>query len=325
VTQFPKVVVVLINWNREQDTIECIQSIQSSTYPNVSVLVVDNGSTEESFEILRKSVDQEIVIEAKANLGFTGGCNLGMEHALKQGADYIFLLNNDTVIGETTIELLVNSAEFDPRVGVVGPKIRFYQPENLVWFGGAHFRRSFLAARMVGYGIEDKGQFDTISDIPFASGCAALIKRQVIEKVGYLDDDYFAVMEDLDYSLRITGAGFLIRYIPQAVIKHKESVSSGGHNAPQYVYYQTRNSFLFRRKWSNNLAHNLSAMFYWNSYHIKRLIGFLLTGKWRSTLGLIYGVRDGIWNVTGRKEFDHLKQKRLPFLRRNRITNDPSN
>jgi GT2 family glycosyltransferase len=225
---------------------------------------------------------------------------------LQQGADYVLLLNNDTVIAKGAIEELVRAAEEDATIGIISPKILFYEPRDLVWFGGAEFNDRCLTGRMVGYGLEDLGQFDQERDIAFVSGCAMLIRRQVIETVGLLWDDLFAVMEDLDYSLRVARHGYRLRYVPVAVVWHKESMSAGGHDAPQYVYYQTRNALLLRRKWANGLYQRPLSGVYALLYFSMRTVRFAWQRKWRSILGLVYGVRDGLLGRKGRCEYNLL-------------------
>lgn len=307
-TVFPFLAIILVNWNRSKDTLKCIQSIKNSTYPNYNIIVVDNGSCNDSLFELRKNKSDFILLEVGDNLGFTGGNNLGIRYALAHGADYIFILNNDTVIANDCIEKMMSAAESDKSIGIITPKILFYSNRKLVWFGGSKYNTRFITGRLVGYGVTDVGQFDAEQDIPWATGCAMLIRKKVIESVGLLDDHFFAVAEDLDYSLRIREKGHRIYYLPSAVIWHKESISAGGSDAPQYVYYQTRNFLILRKKWATTWDHLMLAQVYAFMYFGKRISLFWYRGKWRSGVGVILGIWDGISGITGRKEYKMLSR-----------------
>lgn len=306
---FPKVSVVLVNWNRAGDTLECLRSLWSSSYPVLEIIVIDNGSSDNSIVRLRQAEGPFVLLTTGDNLGFTGGNNRGMQYALEQGADYVMLLNNDTVIAPDAIEQLIRVAEADKTIGLVSPKIRFYVPTERIWFGGADFNLRYFRARMIGYGLEDVGQFDEEHDIAFASGCAMLIRRSVLETVGLLCDDFFAVMEDIDYSFRVRQQGYRVRYVPTAFVLHKESISAGGHDAPQYVYYQTRNSFLLSSRWTDDARSLVIARIYAFLYFFRRLIRFALRGKWWSIAGLLCGMLDGLLGRFGRKEWALLSKK----------------
>jgi hypothetical protein len=233
---------------------------------------------------------------------------MGIRHALAQGADYIFILNNDTVIAKDCIEKMISAAETDKSIGIITPKILFYANRELVWFGGSEYNSRFITGRLVGYEIMDSGQFDSEQDIPWATGCAMVIRTKIIESVGFLDDHFFAVAEDLDYSLRIREKGHRIYYLPSAVIWHKESISSGGSDAPQYAYYQTRNSLILRKKWAKTWNHLIVAQVYAFMYFGKRILQFWYRRKWRSAVGVILGIWDGISGITGRKEYKILSR-----------------
>lgn len=298
----PRVSVVLVNWNRAQDTLECIRSLRESIYPGFEIIVVDNGSSDDSIERISQESGELILLEAGDNLGFTGGNNLGIQYAIEHGADYVLLLNNDTIIASDALEKMVKVAESDSRIGIVSPKILFYDRPKMVWFGGSEFDRRFITARMIGYGVKDAGQFDQDREIPFASGCVMLIRRSVIEAVGLLWNGFFAVMEDIDFGLRVAKEGYRIIYFPSAVVWHKESMSAGGHDAPQYVYYQTRNKFFLNGRWAGSLSRFAIAEIYALLYSLKRMLRFAWQRKWRSILGILYGVWDGVTGQSGRRE-----------------------
>ncbi|MBN1183767.1 MAG: glycosyltransferase family 2 protein [Bacteroidales bacterium] len=299
---FGNVYIILVNWNRPQDTLECVRSINKSNYLDYKIIVVDNGSSDNSIRLIEDEGGDLVLLQSKENLGFTGGNNLGIEYALEQNADYIFLLNNDTIVAADGILKMLEVMNSDSNIGIVSPKILFYDRPDIIWFGGATFNEYFIIGRMNGYGSKDDSLYNKQDDIPFASGCAMLIRRKVIENTGVLCNDFFAVMEDIEFSLRVRNNGYKIKYVPSSLVYHKESITAGGHDAPQYVYYQTRNTFVLRRHLGKiNRFHILSHIFS-ITYFLKRVLKFISRRKWRSILGIIFGVVDGITGKLGKHE-----------------------
>lgn len=309
-TDFPLLTIILVNWNRSQDTLNCIQSIYASTYPNYCIVVVDNGSCDDSLLHLRQHKSRFVLLEAGDNMGFTGGNNLGIRYALNHNAAYVLLLNNDTFVAPDALEKMMRVAESDKCIGIVTPKILFHPKRHIIWSAGTDYNSRYMIGHLSGYNLEDVGQLDHERALVWATGCAMLIQRKVITEVGLLCDDYFAVGEDMDYSLRVTKAGYWIRYEPSAVIWHKESASAGGHDAPQYVYYQMRNYFLVHERWAKNLKQLIMSRGFVLLYAGKRLLRLAIQGKWRSLLGILYGIRDAFIGRRGRREYKVLTKQR---------------
>lgn len=299
----PRVCIILLNWNRPGDTLECIWSLRESSYAHYQIVVVDNGSTDDSLARLRRDGGELTLLAAGQNLGFTGGNNHGMEYALAHGADYVWLLNNDTLVPPQTLATLVQAAESEPQVGIISPKILFHPDRRLLWFGGADYDQRFLIGRCPGYGQVDNGQFDRAQDVAWVTGCAMFIRRRVLEDIGLLCDEYFSNAEDLDYCLSAAQAGYRIRYVPAAVIWHKEAVAFGGHDTPRYVYYQTRNLLFLHNRWARPARRLLISQIYALLYFGKRAVLFARRKKWRSILGLGYGIRDGLLGRYGCREY----------------------
>jgi len=289
-----KVAVILVNWNNHADTLECLRSLQSSSYQPREVLVVENGSRPESVQALRGAAGCDLLIESAQNLGFTGGNNLGIRTALERGADFVFVLNNDTIVNEATIATLVNGLEAAPDAGIAAPKIRFYKPDNLVWYAGGRFSTAAQNPVMIGYQAVDDGRWDVPGNVDFASGCAMLIRREILERLGGFADEYFAVWEDVELSLRVRSAGHPIAYVPGSLVWHKESAASGGLDAPGYVYYQMRNRFLFLGRRGLPWLPRVTGFCYALAYVVKRSLVFVLAGHWAGVAAIAAGARDGM-------------------------------
>ena len=244
----PQVFIIILNWNNYQDTKECLDSLKGITYPNYKIIVVDNGSVDKSGERLRKEFPQCIFIRNESNLGFAEGNNVGIEHALNDGADYILLLNNDTIVKPGFLEPLVRTADIDEEIGVVGPMVYFYDEPKVIQSIGARISLWKGSHSIIGIWEADKGQYNTLMKVDYVSGAALLAKRRMIKDVGLLDADYFLYSEEVDWCYRATKAGYKIMAVPESKIWHKVSSSTGGTRSPVSAYFLTRNRILFMRK-----------------------------------------------------------------------------
>lgn len=254
-----KVSVVIINYNGQEDTNECLKSLENveSLSFELSIIVIDNAS-KKPFAI-EKSLKRNIeVLYSKENLGFSGGNNLGIKHSLKNGAEYIVLLNNDTLVEKLFINILVEEAQKHPNIGIVVPKIYFAkgyefhkdkyaekEKGRVIWYAGGIMDWTHLIGSHKGVDQVDVGQFDKEEETDFATGCCMLVKKEVFEKAGFLDNRYFLYYEDADLSIRVKKSGFKIIYAPKSVIWHKNAGSTGGSGSSLQDYFITRNRLLF--------------------------------------------------------------------------------
>jgi GT2 family glycosyltransferase len=225
----PTIYVVLVNWNGRDVTLDCLASLHAVTYRQMKILVVDNASTDGSAQAFAEGYPDVEVLLQKENLRFAGGNNVGIRHALKQGADAIMLLNNDTLVDPGFIEPMVDRLLSDPSCGIVAPKILYADAPQSIWFAGGEISMWTGTMRHTGIRERDHGQFDMARTIDYASGCCLLTSRTVIEKAGMLDELYFMYSEDADWSMRVRNAGYRIVFEPQAKVWHRLSVSAGGH------------------------------------------------------------------------------------------------
>lgn len=222
----PRVSVIVLNWNGLDLTKECLDSLQKVSYPNLEVILVDNGSLDGSQGYFRENYPWVRLIENSRNLGFAGGNNVGMRSALKGDVDYILLLNNDTVVDPRFIDELVEKGESRADIGVLCPKIYYYDDPDIIWYAGGSISLLRGASRHFGFREIDMGQHDTPREVNFVTGCAFFIKRAVIEKIGLLDEAFFIYSEDADWSTRAVKAGYRCWYVPASRIWHKEGMSS---------------------------------------------------------------------------------------------------
>lgn len=230
-----------------KDTCELIDSIPFND--SMEVIVVDNASIQDEATSIQKNYPRVKVIRSEKNLGFAGGNNLGIKTSKGK---YIFLVNNDTIFKDFNIQSLIDRLDSSPKIGVVCPKILFSWGKNPIQFTG-YTPLSIVTVRnkSIGFGEEDRGQYNIPHSTPYAHGAAMMIKREVIDKVGLMPECYFLYYEELDWSMMITRAGYEIWYEPNCTIYHKESQTTG-QNSPLRTYFITRNRLLLvKRNWES--------------------------------------------------------------------------
>lgn len=247
VIKYPLVYILTLSWNQCADTLECLASLQKTSYPNYRLLVVDNHSTDGSVEAITQCFPRVEVIANRQNIGFAAAANRGIEHALCHGAEYVFLLNNDTIVEPTTLEEMVSQA-MALDVGMVAPKIYYYADPQRIWSVGSHRHPLTLEKMRGGEDELDQGQWEDVVQLDFLTGCGLLLPRHFLEDVGLFDERFFIFYEDSDLCLRARKRGYRLLMTPKAKMWHKVSVSSGGRDSPFERYWMARSSVLFFRK-----------------------------------------------------------------------------
>ncbi len=306
----PRVAIILVNWNNDHDTLACVDSLKQSTFKTFDIIIVDNGSRVDSVQRLKARQNEYYLMLSEQNTGYTGGNNLGIAHAMSLGVDFVFLLNNDTLIAETALATLVEAMRQDPQVGVVTPKIFFHPDRHVLWAAGTSFNQGILMGKNLGYLSEDCAAYNRRAYLDYAVGCALLIRREVVETVGTLTADYFCHYEDVDYGLRVNRRGYKILYEPSAIVWHKESASTGGRDNPYIVYYQTRSAFVFRHRWSQSTRHSVESHSYYLAYCAARICRFLGRGNFRGIAAIFLAIADALRGRLGRREYQVLSKKR---------------
>lgn len=235
----PKISVILLNLNAYQDTRDCLESLRQVRYDNFEITVVDNGSVDDSASRLAREFASVTFLRSERNLGFTGGNNLGIDHALQRGAKYVLLLNNDTLVDPEFLRILIEAAETDDKIGMVGPKIYYASEPRRIWYAGG--RTNSWGCHHIGLDEFDTGtKFSRIEQTGFISGCAMLIKSRVLQEIGLLDDRLFVYHEDTDLCMRARKANYTCVFVPQSVIWHKISRTCG-RESNFTLYLSTRN------------------------------------------------------------------------------------
>jgi hypothetical protein len=242
-----RLLVILVNYRRADDTMECLASLMKSTFDGFDVMVVDNGSRDGSVEKIRTRFPAVAVIAHPENLGFVGGNNTGLRRALSEGYSSALLLNNDTVVDPGMLRALAATADERADAGIVGGKIYYADAPDRLWFAGGVLNRRSGAVSHRGMHERDTGRYDAVLPCDFVTGCCMLIRRDVLQQVGLLGEEYFAYYEDCDYALRARAAGFRAYYQPAARLWHKVS-STAQWDSPVYHYFTSRNRLLLLRK-----------------------------------------------------------------------------
>lgn len=286
---YPKVSIIILNWNGKEDTLECLESLYQIDYPNYEIILVDNDSNDSSVELFKEKYPEIEIIQNKENLGFAEGNNIGIKKAINSGTEYVLLLNNDTTVSQNFLTELIDAAK-DIDVGIAGPMVYFYDYPNkiqstghkILWNRGkpSDLRRNKI----------DNGKLENIENVDCVCGCAFLAKSEVFKKIGYLNKNYFLYWEETELCVRASKAGYNIIFVPKAKIWHKGGTKSKASGL--YNYYVNRNAFWFMKQHSTGkqyisfLLYFLAFRFWYltavNLLYYKNIHGFMsfLKGCW---------------------------------------------
>jgi GT2 family glycosyltransferase len=244
---YPSVWITTLSWNRKMHTLEWLHSLSRLDYPNFRVLIVDNGSTDGSVEAIREAAPDVELVENGRNLGYARGFNVGMRHAFERGADYVLIMNNDSIIDPQALRALVEEAEKDPRVGFVSGKVyHYWRPEEIQTIG-THPHPYLVTGPQIGSGETDRGQYDVPAERELTDDVYLLVRREVVERIGGFDEDFgYYGHENVDWCIRARRAGFKIMYAPGAKLWHKGR--TGGGWTALYLYHQAKNDYVLVAK-----------------------------------------------------------------------------
>ncbi|MCX6354502.1 MAG: glycosyltransferase family 2 protein [Candidatus Aureabacteria bacterium] len=289
----PSVAAIVLNYRRPQDTIECVRSLQGSEEIGLAVIIVDNGSGDDSAERIAAAFPALTLLRAPSNLGYAGGNNIGIREALRGGAEYLFIVNNDCTVAPDAVAKMFDAAR-SSGAGIVSPAVYEYSRPDILQYAG--YRNLHLLAQgiPIGEGEIDRGQYAQGKEMNAAPGCAMMIGRSVFEKVGLFDERFFCYSEELDLCRRATEAGYRILFDPAAHVWHKKAATLD-ERSPEYLYYLTRGRLIYARKhlgWYGFLFVFLP--YFLTVKLLKGIIVSLFSGRPRNAAALLRAVG---WNL----------------------------
>ena len=276
--------VIVLNYNGYNDTAECIESVLQNTYQSYKILIVDNASSDGSINKLQEKFPEISVLEMEENIGYAGANNKGIEWAIKRGAEYICLLNNDTKIEKNCLQILIDKIK-NNKYTLVGPTTLFWST-NLIHTTGLKFNFYRGEAKLLNYKQEAASMQEGSISCDYLEGTCLMFTKKLIEKVGYFSEDYFLYYEETDWCCRIKKMGLPIFCIPQALLWHKGSASVKKVSGLKQ-YFDIRNRIIFEKR---NAAAGARLCFY--VYFTLQICWWLLTG--RCNKSLFRAVRDGL-------------------------------
>lgn len=287
----PLVSFIAVNYIHIKDTVEFLESALQITYSNVEIIVVDNGSpTGRPTEEIKQRFPTVTFIQSEINLGFAGGNNLGI---VKAKGDYIFLLNNDTLLFPDFLEPIITFMESHPNVGMASPKVLFADGKTIQYAGAIRINTLGRGKRL-GLMEMDHGQYDVNYQTDLGHGAALIIPRRVIDQVGMMPEIYFLYYEEHDWCEQVKRNGYAMYYLGTSKIIHKESVSTGGDESYTKVYYLNRNRILYMRRNFNGVSAFLGILFYLCIPLPLKLAKYLVKGKTKLAGAMLSGV---LWNL----------------------------
>jgi GT2 family glycosyltransferase len=284
----PYVVTIILNTNRRYDTLACLASLKQRVYENHKVVVLDNASSDGSVETIRHCFPDAHIIELDRNLGYAGNNNAGITAALALEADWIFLLNEDTILAADCLLRLVEAGESDRRIAVVGPMVYHHDEPTVIQSAGGRLGRYWQSTHIAQNQV-DQGQFVEPNEVDWISGCAIMIRGAAVEQVGMLDGRFFYYWEDTEWCLRIRRGGWRIMHVPKAKLWHK-GVQRNYRPQPLVTYYSSRNRLLMLAK---HHAPPVVWLYSWMQI-LRTLTSWTLKPQWRS----MSEHRDAMWRGT---------------------------
>ena len=260
----PKVAVIILHLKEIPYLVDCVVSLNEITYQNFNIIIAHNGPESKALSDALAPISRHItkIIDMDANIGFTGANNVGIRYALRDGAEYMLLLNDDTEVAPDFLTKLIDVAESRPDAGILGPKIYYYDQPEKIWFAGGKLNPETCMASSLEVDQSVKCEDTVPIESDFITGCALLVKREAIEKIGLLDERIFIYCEDLDWGLRLIKAGFRNLVVPDSRVWHKISITVGGLDSPFTIYHKTRSRLLMAKLYVPKSLYKLHRKFF---------------------------------------------------------------
>lgn len=297
--------VIITTRDRKKIVLDCLESVLKMDYPNFEVILIDNASTDGTAKVVRKKFPKVKIIVSKKNLGLNGGKNLGQKHA---HGDYILFIDSDTVVDKNLLAELVKIAETDKKIGILCPKIHYFDRKNVIWYAGSHINLLTSQTKNIGANQADQGQWDQIRPTEFAP-TAYLAKRIVAQKLKGHNADFFMTYGDTDFGFRARKMGFKVIFCPTAKLWHRlqmqeniKTIRALGYNLPMRAYYFARNRVVFMKRHAPKLNFIIFMLFFFPSmtlYFAYKIIRF--GGGWYFLKPHLQGSWDGFkFSFTGK-------------------------
>ncbi len=294
--KWPLVSIITVNYNQSGVTLEFLKSLESCTYPNYEVWVVDNASPNDNPDQIKEIFPEIKLIKTKENLGFAGGNNVAVKQAKGK---YLLFINNDTEVEADFLQPLVQLLEENPEIGMVSPKIHYFHTPNIFQYAGfTPINRITIRNHAIGFGEVDKGQYDHTVQTGSIFGAAMLVPRKVIEEAGMMDEIFFLYYEEHDWAARIERAGFKLYFDGRSLVKHKESISTV-KDSPFQIFYLNRGRILYARRNNKGVIKLLSLLFLNLISMPKIMLFYALKGKMNLSKAVCKAVW---WNLTHKAE-----------------------
>ncbi len=296
--------IIVVNYLEPDLTIKCVESIKNNNHDNFEIIIIDNGSTENTNRILQKVLDGKTkLVNCRKNLGFSEGANLGFKHALQGNAKYIMVINNDTTVDKSFIQPLIDTIKSDSYTAAVAPKIYYQKTPNIIWAAGGEINRITSKAKNRGLGQKDIGQYDLVANQDYLTGCCILFDRDKLIEIGGFNGKYFAYIEDVEWSARARKKGYKLKYVPNSVIWHeagatiqKTNICNDNSTGPFQHYLIARNSMWYIRTHITGFFKFTSIVSYTIRYSYYS-IGFLVKRKISKLTYMFHGIKHGLANI----------------------------
>jgi GT2 family glycosyltransferase len=272
----PKIVSIILNTNRKDDTLACIRSIEANHYPNMQILVLDNASSDGSVEEISAKFPHIRIFPLPENKGYAGNNNVGLEIAIKEDPDWIFVLNEDIIFAEDAFEQLMLSTRDKPQIGIIGPLVFHFDEPEVIQSAGGSFTKDGDSTHL-GHNTKNNGQYLEPFEVSWISGCAIGVRLKALQKAGLLDERFFYYWEETDWCFRIKENGWKALLVPKAKIWHK-GVQRNYLPSPNVTYYATRNRLLFYKKHKTPLRIWVLTL---NDF-TRTLLSWTIRPKWKS-------------------------------------------
>ncbi len=290
----PRVVIIVLTFNSAQNIRECLASLAALDYPNFEIVVVDNGSTDDTVYRARTHAPAPTVIVNERNLGYAAGNNVGLQYALDHGAEFALVLNDDVMVAPDLLTHLVRVAQADPRAALVGPLVYHHSTPDVIQSAGGALGDWTFPHR--GMNEPDRGQFQRVEPVVWLSGCAILARCRALKTIGLFDPDFFMYWEDVDWCLRARRSGYTVLLVPQAKVWHK-GVQVTYAPSPRVAYYMARNELYLLAKHHAGWRVQITS---WLKY-IRTIVSYSVRPKWKNRRAYRNAQARALWHALARR------------------------